>query len=129
MLNVLRFFLSTLWDGLRLKNISRYCPIKRYALFFLTCLHVRTKVVRDLERGVSILDTAHEFKPKKIYLKIANEFYFNKKLQKKEPLERQFFGVNRMELENKLMCNGHSWYCSTCSQYCKLTNERFKTHF
>jgi hypothetical protein len=74
---------------------------------FLTCLYVRTKVVRDLERGVSILDTAHEFKPKKIYLKITIEFYFNKKLQKKEPLERQFFGVNRMELENKLMYNEH----------------------
>ncbi len=41
-----------------------------YALLFLTCLYVRTKVVRDLERGVSILDTAHEFKPKKIYLKL-----------------------------------------------------------
>jgi hypothetical protein len=70
MLNLLRFFLSTLWDGLRLKNHLRLLSLyvnMYYALLCLTCLYVRTKVVRDLERGVSILDTAHEFKPKKIY--------------------------------------------------------------
>jgi hypothetical protein len=64
--------------------------ISQFRVFsvFLTCLYVRTKVVRDLERGVSILDTAHEFKPKKIYLKITNEFYFNKKIAKERTVRK-----------------------------------------